>query len=177
MIAFRQIEPELFFGIRIEVHESRRLRLDGLGRQQRAVHPESELHRRASTPSTSRTFAGQTEAHDVLAGELNAVLRFDRAAIGPADSLLAREIADLQRLGGKVISRQRPTRDALGRRQVALHQQRRHRQHVADVVEPSAESSTGKSRSARNRMPRRSRMVLVYSFRFRRCAVMRPGSG
>ena len=42
---------------------------------------------------------------------------------------------------------------------------------------PSPESSVGKFLSARNSMASRSRIVLVYSARFKRRAVTRPGSG
>ena len=42
---------------------------------------------------------------------------------------------------------------------------------------PSPESSVGKFLSARNSMARRSRIVFVYSARFNRRAVTRPGSG
>ena len=50
---------------------------------------------------------------------------------------VAREIADLERLR-RDLGGDRPAGDALSRRQVALHQQRRHGQHVADVVEAVA---------------------------------------
>ena len=44
---------------------------------------------------------GKTEADDVVAGELDAMFGFDGAAIDAADSLLAREVAGLERLGGR----------------------------------------------------------------------------
>ena len=45
------------------------------------------------------------------------------------------------------------------------------------LSKPSLESSAGKSFSARKWTPSRSRIVFVYSVRFSRCAVIRPGSG
>ena len=45
------------------------------------------------------------------------------------------------------------------------------------LSKPSPESSVGKFRSARNSTASRSRIVLVYSARFSRRAVTRPGSG
>ncbi len=45
------------------------------------------------------------------------------------------------------------------------------------LSKPSPESSVGKLRSARNSIASRSRIVFVYSARFSRRAVTRPGSG
>jgi hypothetical protein len=65
------------------------------------------------------------------------MLGFDSAAIDAANALLAREVSDFQRLGGD-LGRDGPPRDALGGRQIPLHQERRDGEHVADVVEAVA---------------------------------------
>ena len=77
--------------------------------------------------------------------------------------------------GGGPKSAVRATRSAAV--DVLLHQHRRERQHVADVVEAVARvvlrEVVGRPRST----PSRSRIVLLYSVRFSRRAVTRPGSG
>ncbi len=65
--------------------------------------------------------------------------------------------------------------DRLGRGHVSFHQERRHPQHVAHVVEAVTDVSLGKSSAGRKSTPSRSRIVLLYSVRLRRRTVTRPG--
>ena len=63
------------------------------------------------------------------------------------------------------------------RPQIFFNQHRRHGERFADVVEAEARIVGREILSAGKSTPSRSRIVLVYSLRFRRCATTRPGSG
>ena len=72
-------------------------------------------------------------------------------------------------------SEERELHHLFRRRKILLHQHRRKRKHVADVVEAVAGIVLRKVlRRVRSRLPSRSRMVLLYSERFNRRAVHGP---
>ena len=64
--------------------------------------------------------------------------RFDRAPCGPSDVLVLGVIFEFERLLRQRIGPNGARRNALGRRQVFLHQNGRNGEHVADVVEAMA---------------------------------------
>src|SRR5207237_1374100 len=79
----------------------------------------------------------QTDANRIVAGEINAMFGFNRAAIDTPDFLFAEVIERLDGLG-RNLRGERPSGDPLGGPQVSVHQDWRDGEHVADVVEAVA---------------------------------------
>ena len=136
-----------------------------------------------SFPSTQRpsvtgaaSFAalpGQADLELVVGIEVEAVGRLDVARIDAAQILEAQAVLDLDRLG------QRP--GAIARSAIRPAADRYFSISTGETVrtspmlsKPSPESSVGKFRSARKSTASRSRIVFVYSARFKRLAVTRP---
>ena len=134
MIAFGQHQLELFFGIRIEVHQLRRLGLHLHRMQQLAIHPKAHFHRRG----ISRTLAGQANADHIFGIPIHPMRSLDGAAVDPPHSFIFRVIFRFDRTRRQWIATDRPRRDALSRTQILIHQHRRDRQHIANIVEPVA---------------------------------------
>ena len=134
MIAFGQHQLELFFGIRIEVHQLRRLGFHLHRMQQLAIHPKAHFHRRG----ISRTLAGQANADHIFGIPIHPMRSLDGAAVDPPHSLIFRVIFRLDWTRRQRIATDRPRRDALSRTQILFHKHRRDRQHIANIVEPVA---------------------------------------
>ena len=137
MVAFRQRHPDRFLGVRIEIHQARRLGLDDLRLDQLSVHPDTEGHGLGGGEPLARPLARQANAEVVVGVEVDAVCRLHIARIDSAEILEPEAVLDLNRL------RQRfgghgPLGNARGGRQVLVHQDRRYRQHIADIVEALA---------------------------------------
>src|SRR5262249_47336593 len=122
-----------FFRIRIEVHEPRWLGLDRLGFEKLSIHPKAERDR----SGVLRALARESDANGVVAGEVDAVLAFNSAAIDAADLLLSNVKESFDGLR-RDLRGDGPGGDAFGGGEVSLHEHRRYGEHVADVVEAVA---------------------------------------
>ncbi len=95
VIALGHGHADPLLGVRVEVDESRRLRLDLGGIGQLAVDPETQRHRRR----VLGTLAWQSELELVVGIEIEAVRGFDVARIEPAEVLEAQAVLDFEGFG------------------------------------------------------------------------------
>ena len=130
MIALGHGHADPLLGVRVEVDESRRLRLDLGGIGQLAIDPQTQRHRRR----VRRTLAWQSELELVVGIEIEAVRGFDVARIEPAEVLEAQAVLDFDRFRQRH-GRHRALSDPPGGSEVLLHQDWRDRQDIGDVVE------------------------------------------
>ena len=99
VIAFGQLTPQLFLGVRIEVDRGPTASSrPSCWRSARRPSTSPASPGAASWPFTWRPLAGKADADRVVAGELDAVFGFDGAAIDAADPAVARAIVGLDRL-------------------------------------------------------------------------------
>ncbi len=139
VIAFRQKEAHLLFGVGVEVHQLGRLGLHLHGVQQLAVHPEGQRYRFP----VGRTLPLQAEANRILPVEFDAAPGLDRAEIDAADFLVLIGVLRFQRLR-QGIRGYRAGSDPASGGEIAVHQHGRDREHVADVIETVAQIVGGK---------------------------------
>ena len=129
MLPGRQKDTKSLHRIRVEIHKPRRLRFDQLRMQQLAVHPESKQHRLAANP-----FSRQPNLDRVLRIPLDTLQSLDQRRRNPADLLVLAVQFNFDRLLRQRVEAQCPRRNLLRRIQILLHQHRRDRQHIPDVV-------------------------------------------
>ena len=162
VIAFRHGHANPLLGVRVEVHEPGRLRLDLLRVRQLPVHPEAQRDGRG----IFRALPRQADLELVVGVEVEAVRRLDVARIEPAEVLEAQAVLHFDRL------RQRH------RRRSPARQSARRRTGTS----PSApERRSGRRRCCRSRRPnRRSESSCRRETRSRAgrgsCSCTRPGS-